>query len=122
MMVAYNFKRQFADAVESGVKCQTIRPRRKDGGHAKPGQIVQLYTGMRTKSCRKLREAICHVSCEIIIDTDKVITFGPSEVFLGDDLERFARMDGFSCWLEMRSWFETAYSLPFKGHMIGWKK
>ena len=50
-MVAYNFQKQFADAVERGEKRQTIRAPRRDGRHAKVGDKLQLYTGMRTKQC-----------------------------------------------------------------------
>lgn len=52
-MVAYNFQAQFADAVHRGFKRQTIRAPRKHG-HVQAGAPVQLYTGMRTRGCRKL--------------------------------------------------------------------
>ena len=58
-MVAFNFKAQFADAVERGVKRQTIRAIRKDGRVPHIGSALQLYTGMRTKNCRKLKDAVC---------------------------------------------------------------
>jgi hypothetical protein len=51
-MVAYNFQKTFAPLVESGQKRQTLRfPRRRD---ARPGEPLQLFTGQRTKYCRKL--------------------------------------------------------------------
>lgn len=53
-MVAYNFAAQFAEAVETRKKRQTIRAPRKDNRHAKVGDKLQLYTGMRTTNCRKL--------------------------------------------------------------------
>jgi hypothetical protein len=52
-MVLYGVKKQFAASVESGAKTHTIRDSRKNG-HAKPGDKVHLYTGLRTKACRKL--------------------------------------------------------------------
>lgn len=52
-MAAYNFKSQFVPKIESGEKTQTVR-RIGKRVHAKPGQPVQLYTGMRTKKCRKI--------------------------------------------------------------------
>ena len=58
-MPALNFKKQFADKVERGEKRQTIRALRADGRNPQPGQTLFLYTGMRTKSCRKLGEAVC---------------------------------------------------------------
>ena len=51
-MVAYNFKPQFVPLIETGAKQQTIRSPRKR--HTQPGEAMQLYTGMRTKACRKL--------------------------------------------------------------------
>ena len=38
-MVAYSFKQQFAPAILSGAKCQTIRADRKR--HAREGEAVQ---------------------------------------------------------------------------------
>ena len=119
-MVAYNFQAKFADAVASGEKRQTIRAPRKDNRHAKAGDKLQLYTGMRTKSCRKLRDAVCHDSCVIRLEHDKAWTFGPQELFMGDDLEHLARSDGFACWAEMRDWFDNTHGLPFTGQMIRW--
>lgn len=57
-MVAYNFQARFAGAVESGEKRQTIR---KAGKRRPPreGEQLQLYTGMRTKSCRLLKLGVC---------------------------------------------------------------
>ncbi|MEZ5674324.1 MAG: hypothetical protein R3D81_03455 [Thalassovita sp.] len=119
-MVAYNFQAQFADAVANGQKRQTIRAPRKDNRHAKPGDKLQLFTGMRAKSCRKLRDAVCHDSCVIRLEHDKAWTFGPQELFIGDNLERLARSDGFTCWADMRDWFDKAHGLPFTGQMIRW--
>ena len=60
-MVAYNFKLQFASAVVSGEKPQTIRALRKErplagisksARHAQASEALQLYTGMRTATCK----------------------------------------------------------------------
>ncbi len=58
---------QFADDVAAGRKDFTIRPDRKR--HARPGEQVQLYTGMRTKSCHKLvdPDPICEKVVPIVI-------------------------------------------------------
>lgn len=117
-MVAYNFQARFADAVARGVKSQTIRAPRKDGRHAKPGDALQLYTGMRTRQCRKLRDAVCHNACPVLIEANRVLTFEPQEIH--EDLDRFARLDGFADWQEMRDWFTEAHGLPFEGVLIRW--
>jgi hypothetical protein len=51
-MVAYSFAPVFASQVEELTKRQTVRGERRR--HARVGESVQLYTGMRTRSCRKL--------------------------------------------------------------------
>ena len=62
--MAYNFMAQFADDVAAGSKSLTIREHRKGRSrHARAGELVQLYTGMRTRHCRKLvtPDPICEV-------------------------------------------------------------
>lgn len=51
-MVAYSFKTMFADRIRAGENCQTIRADRKR--HARPGEKMQIFTGMRTKHCERL--------------------------------------------------------------------
>jgi hypothetical protein len=51
-MVAYSFNKQFVPLIQSGHKRQTIRANRKR--HARVGETVQLYTGMRTRDCQKI--------------------------------------------------------------------
>ena len=56
-MVAYSFKKQFAAPILDGTKIGTIRNDRKR--HARPGEELQLYTGMRTRQCRLVARKIC---------------------------------------------------------------
>jgi len=51
-MVAYSFKREFAPAIILGRKRQTVRAHRRR--HARPGETMQLFTGMRTRQCCKI--------------------------------------------------------------------
>jgi len=118
-MTVYNFKKQFADDVESGRKTQTIRAERKDCRVQPVGGALQLYTGMRTKSCRKLRDAVCTSVHEIVITEFNIRIDGhwcyPYEA---DDL---AIADGFSDWIELLAFFEEEHGFPFKGHLIKWQ-
>ncbi len=114
-MVAYNFQPRFASLVESGEKRQTIRPKGKRV-HAKPGDTVQLYTGMRTKNCRKLGEAVCTVSTYCAIRADG-ITLGSHPTM---DLDVFAQADGFKGFNDMKAWFRATHGLPFIGRLIQW--
>jgi hypothetical protein len=76
-MVAYNFKPQFAPLVEAGTKLQTIRAERRSR-HAAPGEAIQLYTGMRTKACRKLLtpDPICQSVEPLLIHYELGIKMG----------------------------------------------
>lgn len=69
-MVAYNFMIRLAPDVETGRKPFTIRDERKGRSrHARPGEDIQLYTGMRTTACRKLvnPDPICERVVPIIM-------------------------------------------------------
>ncbi len=119
MMVAYNFQPRFADAVERGEKRQTSR-REGKRIHAKPGDKVHLFTGMRTKNCRKLGEAVCCHAERIRIE--EIGVFGHSGWLMSPEtLASFAKADGFNSWDEMRNWFSDTHGLPFIGQMIEWE-
>jgi hypothetical protein len=107
-MPAYNFKARFAAAVQAGRKRQTIRPRRKRPIQA--GDQLYLYTGMRTKACRKLLEAPCQSVVRVELDRDEVRLGGyplPAAAW-----EAFAQADGFASFEEMIAWFDQQYGLP----------
>ena len=112
-MPAINFRPEFVDAVENGTKRQTIRRRRKQP--IKKGDRLQLYTGMRTKQCRRLATTAC-VSVQSIVITEAWVMLGGSYV----DLDKLAKDDGFCNWAEMRDFFSTQYGLPFVGVLIRW--
>ncbi|WP_027367387.1 hypothetical protein [Desulfocurvibacter africanus] len=122
-MVAYSFKSRFSEAVESGRKRQTIRALGKRR-HARQGEAVQLYTGMRTRYCRKLvtPDPVCVSSLPIYMDQDMdgrlVVVLAGSRV---DDLEGLAKADGFHDAVEFREFFERNHELPFEGRLIRWK-
>lgn len=115
-MVAYNFQRRFADDVATGRKRQTIRAPRKDNRHAKPGDRLQLYTGMRTKACRKLDEGICKISTYCAIREDGITLGNHPRV----DIDEFAVADGFEDFESMKTWFRKTHGLPFIGQLIVW--
>lgn len=118
-MVAYNFQMQFADDVATGSKRQTIRAHRKDNRHAKPGDKLQLYTGMRTKACRKLiqEDPVCISSEGINITSDGISYADGGECMTPDVV---ARRDGFRDFAEMAEWFSKTHELPFTGILIRW--
>lgn len=135
-MVAYSFQKQFVPAIRSGQKRQTIRADRKR--HARPGEALQLYAGMRTKGCFKIiDDPVCERVDDIRIDLRSLDSVTPAaetneaimallrdvsvEVngapVLGDDLDILARADGFGTWSFIRS---KEPMLPFVAMMSFW--
>jgi hypothetical protein len=68
-VTALNFKPTFAPYITARTKPHTIRAPRKTPIHH--GQALQLYTGMRTKACRKIGDAVCQSTAEITIDPER---------------------------------------------------
>jgi hypothetical protein len=108
-MVAYSFNTAFVPLIEAGIKRQTIRlPRRR---HARPGERIQLYQGMRTRDCRKLiPDPLCVGVDEVRIDLRPVGQAGGGSMrealervmlevngipLHGEAADAYARGDGF---------------------------
>jgi hypothetical protein len=114
-VVALNVSSQFAGMVEIGRKKQTIREKAR----AKPGDLLQLYVGQRTKACRRLGWAVCKdvipvtlTPVGIAFDADKIRTWQADEI---------ARLDGFADYYDMWKWFSDRYKVErFTGHIIQW--
>lgn len=118
-MSALNFQKQFAPDVESGKKKQTIRALRKDGRpSAKVGGPLTLYTGMRTKVCRKLKDTTCKNIRGIKIKRGSVTIEGLGDVI---NIDKFARDDGFKSMHDFYNFFETNHGFPFEGALIEWR-
>ncbi len=107
-MPAYNFQARFAPAIESGRKRQTIRPRRKRPTVA--GDTLYLYSGMRTKQCRKLREAVC-LSVQPVEIAPTFIRVG-AKVLGVSAMWEFARADGFGTLGDFYDFFRRHYGVP----------
>lgn len=109
-MVAYSFAPRFCLAVEALAKRQTVRGHRRR--HARPGEPVQLYAGMRTRHCRKLveRDPICASvdAIEIVVEPSHPSTIASIAIagaaLTDAEIEAFANTDGF-----------PAEDLPFAG-------
>lgn len=116
-MVAFNFMPLFADRVASGEKTQTIRATRR----AKKGDRLQLYTGQRTKACRKLvdPDPVCTLVDYVGIRPE-YLTLGNVALHEGD-ADAFARRDGFADFDEMVNWFIRTHGTPyFQGYVHVW--
>lgn len=138
-MVAYSFKKRFVEPILRGLlvvdrwgddarwvpKRQTIRADRRR--HARPGEEVQLYTGMRTKQCRLIGRARCTSVAGIRIHVSRgIISIDDYPAIRDGDLDAFAQADGFVSWEEMKDfwWANHPKSLllgGFKGVIIKWE-
>ncbi len=120
-MPGLNFRKRFAGVVESGEKRQTIRATRSDGKpHAVVGDRLYLYTGMRTKGCRNLGEAICSRTSQVAINEEHAIIVDGTLLRNAGEEDAFARRDGFATAEEMINWFRQVHGLPFEGSLIAW--
>jgi hypothetical protein len=115
-MPSLNFKRQFAAAVESGAKTQTIRAMRKSP--ILTGDKLHLFTGMRTAKCRKLAEATATMVREISINESGVKLDGTA--LAPASIEKLAKADGFGTVDEFRQFFRETHGFPFRGQLIQW--
>lgn len=126
-MVAYSFKPQFVPPILAGTKAQTIRaPRLGSSRHAREGDRLQLYRGMRTRSCQLILRTVCIGRFEVRLRWRPVIEVlvGEEKVESGAALDAFARRDGFADFAEMeRFWAETHPGIDvFDGECIEWKR
>ena len=127
-MPAYNFKAQFAPAVEAGQKLCTIR-----GRAAVVGTKAYLYTGMRTKACRKLGQGTI-TRCEPIIigrdvDAFPVVVIDDRKLRMAEVWD-LAKQDGFEDSEKFVDFFADSQvykTMPggdiqiFAGFMITWE-
>ncbi|MCJ2107902.1 hypothetical protein MKK70_21485 [Methylobacterium sp. E-041] len=128
-MVAYSFKKRFGPPILAGTKAQTIRADRKR--HARPGEQLQLFTGMRTKHCRRLGEPVCLAVQPVrLVFAER----GIPEAFQVDHapigpraMVAFAQADGFVDLDDMRRFWwsehppEEGDTLVFEGFLIRWQ-
>lgn len=120
-MPLLGFKKQFAHLVENGTKRQTIRAKRRDGKDQRVGETLYLYTGLRTKHCRKLGEEICKSVEEITIDYNGINVSG--NWLSVSERDALARADGFTCFQDMKEFFKNEHGslqAGFSGLLIKW--
>jgi hypothetical protein len=123
-VVAYSFQRRFAEPILAGTKGGTIRADRVRR-HARPGDELQLYVGMRTKQCRLITRKTC-LGCEPI--TINFASWGSGYVIAGTrclqrlpELDAFAAFDGFRCFSDMAEFWAATHGVDrFHGWHIRW--
>lgn len=124
-MPLYNFKQQFADAVRSGRKRQTIRARGKRQA-PQPGQVAHLYTGLRTRDvCPLGTHPIVSVTQISISVRSRIVQtpnqYGNTWIELdSQEVEQLARDDGFDSADTFFAFFGADGSTSFSGYLIKW--
>lgn len=116
-MALINFQKQFANDVMLGKKKQTIRARRKYPIHK--GDILHLYTGLRTKQSRLLCVSICSHVAPITITANSISVW--DNELTEKQIAEMAVNDGFHNFDELKEWFVKTHGLPFEGDLIEWK-
>lgn len=121
-MVAYSFKQRFVAPIRARTKRQTIRAERKR--HARHGEELQLYSGMRTKACKLIGHAKCIGVMEVRLDfEERRIEYGSgTAITTPDDTDAFARADGFIDWSDMEKFWTAEHPgvRQFSGVLISW--
>lgn len=141
-MVAYSYKRRFVVPIRLGLglpydlidiegdiavasrpKRQTIRADRKR--HARPGEELQHYCGMRTRGCFLIGRARCTRvrSIEIRILRKGFAIDVEGVPYINAAAEEFARMDGFADSADMLSFWNAEHPGidHFTGVVIEWE-
>ncbi|HEY1599688.1 MAG TPA: hypothetical protein VGG64_08810 [Pirellulales bacterium] len=119
-MTVLLFERRFWQPVVSGEKVHSIRRTRKRP--IVPGESLSLraWEGRPYRSrMRVLCEETCIAVRECWIDRSGIVIdqqrFGEP-----DELDAFARSDGFASWEHMKLYRDFFYRLPFAGDLIQW--
>jgi len=119
-MVAYSFKSRFAGPILNGHKGGTIRADRRR--HARPGEELQLYVGMRTKHCRLIARKTCVAIEPIRLDfIAERFAIGHRRSLCESELDVFAKFDGFADFVDMAEFWKQTHGDPwFCGWHIRW--
>jgi len=141
-VVAYSFKQRFVVPIRLGLGMtvgivddgtQRLKPKRQTiraigkRRHARPGETLQLYCGMRQPGCFLIGAAICTDTRAVKIvlsDTDFQIILNNSAIgLLPSEIRRFAQADGFDDEHDMLDfWREEHPGLDvFEGIVCEWR-
>lgn len=120
----------FIDKILSGEKRQTIRRAGFKWKSVKVGDKLTLYTGLRTKQCRKLGEAVVESVGKVVFYRAGLIAvvtrYGENwltEFWLTEDeVDELVRRDGFGDVHDFWKFFDAHYpKRPIGMNVIRWK-
>lgn len=119
-MPALLFEPRFWAPIVHGDKVHSIRRERK-----RPicGGMELSLRGWEGKPYRSKQRILCDVTCltvlPIRIDAHGVYIDNYGRID-EDDMDEFAKSDGFESWPEMQAYRDFSYGLPFVGDFIQW--
>jgi len=117
-MPALNFKKRFAQDVESGKKHQAIIRLRKIP--IEQGDRLFLFASMRRIECRKLGEFDCSLALSFEITLEER-AYCNGYILTCAQLSSIANKDGFRTSQEFIDFLKGTYGLPFVGQLIKWE-
>lgn len=120
-MPSLNFMKQFASKIPLE-KIHTIRRQRKRP--FKIGDTLYMFTGQRTKYCKRLGEFPCLYVADFSFETfpnKKGRIKIDNKIISGWYLYGLAINDGFDNFQDFKDFFIKS-GLPFKGQIIGWRE
>jgi hypothetical protein len=121
----FNFREEFAPKVEAGEKVQTIRLNRRDGRNPRPGDRVQLFSGLRTARTRRIGAGQVTACLRVYIELGEAsthVTRIDGVNLSADEAESFAKIDGFESAKQMREFFRKQYEpmRELEGFCVRW--
>lgn len=116
-----NFQRQFAPAVLAGDKRMTIRAARKDRKVPAVGDVLALYTGLRTRSAQLLMKTPATCVWRVRIDlSERIVVVDGTRLDRGA-LQLLAFADGFQSVDAFFDFFRSNHPVPiFEGFAPHW--
>lgn len=108
-MPSLSFQKEFATPILARAKRHTIRavslkPRARV---IRLGDTLYLFTGMRTKFCRRIGAAVCTDIKPIELDllSERVNISGRPSILRSDAIDGFAKSDGFEDWAALKAFW-----------------
>lgn len=124
-MIVLMFLPQWVEPILQGRKVQTVRPVGKRLVCVDDALSLRVWTGRPYCSKQKtLMETRCTSVGRVVIDDGGVGMLSgekSGQRLSWDNLERFARRDGFDSFDAMQTFFREMHGLPFQGTVIGWE-
>jgi hypothetical protein len=120
-MPQIGFKKQLAPKVLSGEKPFTLRALRKDGRDPKAGQTLYMFTGLRTKQCKRIAEKPCRFAVTVKLSWHSIMIPTIGTLNQIEELELFSKLDGFQNYLEFCQFHQITPGMKSKPmRLIAW--